>query len=151
MGARTFLEVGPDARLTGLVRSILEGRDHAAIAVDASRGSAGNVVDLACALATLAALGYAVDLTRWDDGQTARKAPARKPGLTVRLSARIRVRRAPDRASAVAERVGRAGVVPITGRGRRLSTRAVLGMGCPGIDDTGPHSSHEITPRTIER
>ncbi len=68
MGARTFLEVGPDARLTGLVRSILEGRDHTAIAVDASRGSAGNVLDLACSLATLAALGYAVDLTRWDDG-----------------------------------------------------------------------------------
>ena len=29
MGRRTFLEVGPDAKLTGLVRSILEGRDHA--------------------------------------------------------------------------------------------------------------------------
>ena len=86
MGARTFLEVGPDARLTGLVRSILEGRDHAAIAVDASRGSAGNVVDLACSLATLAALGYAVDLTRWDDGHDCARGAARKPGLTVRLS-----------------------------------------------------------------
>ena len=28
MEARTFLEVGPDARLTGLVRSILDGREH---------------------------------------------------------------------------------------------------------------------------
>src|SRR4029450_13088060 len=37
MGARTFVEVGPDARLSALVRSILEGRDHASIAVDASR------------------------------------------------------------------------------------------------------------------
>ena len=51
-GARTFLEVGPDAKLTGLVRAILDGRDHLAIAVDASRGSAGNVHDLACSLAT---------------------------------------------------------------------------------------------------
>ena len=42
--------------------------------------------DLACSLATLAALGYAVDLTRWDDGQICAEAPARKPGLTVRIS-----------------------------------------------------------------
>ena len=61
-GARTFLEVGPDAKLTGLVRAILEGRDHLALAVDAARGAHGNLYDLACSLATLASLGYAVDL-----------------------------------------------------------------------------------------
>src|SRR5262249_13129423 len=55
MGARTFLEVGPDAKLTGLVRSILAGRDHHAMAVDGSRGESGNLGDLACSLATLAA------------------------------------------------------------------------------------------------
>ena len=38
MGARTFLEVGPDARLTGLVRSILDRQDHVAVALDGSRG-----------------------------------------------------------------------------------------------------------------
>ncbi len=86
MGARTFLEVGPDARLTGLVRSILEGREHTAIAVDASRGADGNVHDLACSLATLAALGYAVDLTLWDAGYPAPAEQTRKPGLTVRIS-----------------------------------------------------------------
>ncbi|MGP0063709.1 MAG: SDR family NAD(P)-dependent oxidoreductase [Isosphaeraceae bacterium] len=85
-GARTFLEVGPDARLTGLVRAILDGRDHVAIAVDASRGSAGNVHDLACSLATLAALGYAVDLNHWDEGEPGRVTPTAKPGLTVRIS-----------------------------------------------------------------
>ena len=85
-GARTFLEVGPDAKLSGLVRSILEGRDAQAIAIDASRGAEGNVHDLACALATLAALGYAVDLNRWDDGHATRGEPPRKAGLTVRIS-----------------------------------------------------------------
>ena len=85
-GARTFLEVGPDARLTGLVRAILDGRDHFAISVDSSRGAMGNVHDLACSLATLAALGYAVDLNRWDEGGSALVAPAAKPGLTVRIS-----------------------------------------------------------------
>ncbi len=85
-GARTFLEVGPDAKLSGLVRSILEGRDAQAIAIDASRGAEGNVHDLACALATLAALGYAVNLNRWDDGHATRAEPSRKVGLTVRIS-----------------------------------------------------------------
>ncbi len=82
-GARTFLEVGPDSKLTALVRAILEGRDHLAIAVDASRDASGNVYDLACALASLAAEGHAVDLTRWDGEPKA--APSRRPGLTVKV------------------------------------------------------------------
>jgi acyl transferase domain-containing protein/NAD(P)-dependent dehydrogenase (short-subunit alcohol dehydrogenase family) len=83
MGARTFLEIGPDSKLSSLVRAILEGQDHRAIAVDASRGSAGNVYDLACTLASLAAEGHAVDLTRWDGDW--RPAPAKRPGLTVKV------------------------------------------------------------------
>ena len=85
MGARTFLEVGPDAKLTGLVRAILEGRDHLALAVDASRGSAGNLCDLACSLATLASVGYAVDLTRWDEGDREPGPAIEKAGLTVKI------------------------------------------------------------------
>ena len=46
-GIRTFLEVGPDRKLTGLVGAILGGREHAALAVDASRGQRGNLADLA--------------------------------------------------------------------------------------------------------
>ena len=86
MGARTFLEVGPDAKLTGLVHAILEGTDHVALAVDASRGAAGNLHDLACSLATLAALGYAVDLTRWDEGCHEPATTGKKLGLTVKIS-----------------------------------------------------------------
>src|SRR5262249_14552360 len=37
-GVRTFLEAGPDRKLTGLVDAILGSRPHAALAVDASRG-----------------------------------------------------------------------------------------------------------------
>ncbi len=85
-GARTFLEVGPHTKLTGLVGLVLEGREHRAIAVDDSLGSAGNIHDLACSLATLAALGYAVDLNRWDEGAFARTITATRPGLTVRIS-----------------------------------------------------------------
>ena len=44
LGPHGFLEVGPDAKLTGLVHAILEGRDHVALAVDSSRGSAQSFV-----------------------------------------------------------------------------------------------------------
>jgi acyl transferase domain-containing protein/NAD(P)-dependent dehydrogenase (short-subunit alcohol dehydrogenase family) len=81
MEARTFLEAGPGARLTGLVRSILDGREHEAIAVDASpsEGDDGNLAGLALALANLSALGYPVDLKRWDDGY---QVPASVPAST---------------------------------------------------------------------
>ena len=85
-GIRTFLEVGPDAKLTGLVDAILEGKGHVALALDPSKGKRGNVVDLARALAHLAAIGHPVDLTPWDDGVEARPTPVRKPGLTVKVS-----------------------------------------------------------------
>ena len=139
MGARTFLEVGPDARLTGLVRSILEGRDHTAIAADASRGSEGNVLDLACSLATLAALGYAVDLTLWDDGSAARGEPAKKPGLTVRITG---CPPAPDqhpgRRSAIVERSRPGGVASDRTGPVRAPSATVLAARCPGNDDAPP-------------
>jgi hypothetical protein len=85
-GARTFLEVGPDAKLSGLVRSILGSREHVTLAVDASRGEAGNLVDLASTLASLAALGYAVELDRWDPCPASSGPSAvKKPGLTVKI------------------------------------------------------------------
>ena len=88
MGARTFLEVGPDAKLTGLVRSILDGRDHVALAVDATRGATadGNLADLAVVLANLAALGYPVALCRWDEGYQAPVLDRSRKRLTVKVS-----------------------------------------------------------------
>ncbi len=68
-GARLFVEIGPDARLTGLVGSILEGRDHAALAIDSSREPNG-LVGLASVLAAVAVSGRSVDLSRWDEDFT---------------------------------------------------------------------------------
>ena len=90
-GIRTFLEVGPDRKLTALVGAILSVREHAALAVDASRGQRGNMADLARALAQLAALGHSVRLPLWDLGAdhhalaNATTTTARKPGLTVKV------------------------------------------------------------------
>jgi acyl transferase domain-containing protein/NAD(P)-dependent dehydrogenase (short-subunit alcohol dehydrogenase family) len=85
-GIGTFLEVGPDGKLSGLVDAILEGRPHQAIALDPSKGKRGNVVDLARALAQLAAIGHPIRLTLWDEGFEPRPANAPKPGLTVKVS-----------------------------------------------------------------
>jgi acyl transferase domain-containing protein/NAD(P)-dependent dehydrogenase (short-subunit alcohol dehydrogenase family)/acyl carrier protein len=84
-GVRTFLEVGPDAKLTSLVRSIVEGREHLAVAVDAARGARGNLFDLACSLATLASVGYAVDLTRWEEGGHEPVTSPNKVGFSVKV------------------------------------------------------------------
>ncbi|MFL5244313.1 MAG: SDR family NAD(P)-dependent oxidoreductase [Gemmataceae bacterium] len=85
-GIRTFLEVGPSSKLTGLVNSILEERQHHCLAVDNSSGKRSGVVDLARTLAELAALGHSVSLSKWDDGEVlARQRTDKKPSLTVSL------------------------------------------------------------------
>ncbi len=86
-GVRTFVEIGPGARLCGLVSAILAGRPHSAVAVDASGGKRSGVADLARCLAQLAVLGHNISLAGWDEGyRPAPPATGKKPALTINLS-----------------------------------------------------------------
>jgi len=64
-GVRTFVEVGPKAILTGLVRANLGDAAHRAFALDASGGRKGGIFDLAALLAALTAEGRTVRLEEW--------------------------------------------------------------------------------------
>ncbi len=65
-GVRAFVEVGPGARMSGLVRAVLGDKEHAVYALDASNGKRDGVLDLARLLAALAASGHPLSLSEWD-------------------------------------------------------------------------------------
>ncbi|PCI36747.1 MAG: hypothetical protein COB53_08580, partial [Elusimicrobia bacterium] len=65
-GATDFIEVGPGARLSSLVDSILGEKAHSACALDASNGKRSGITDLARSLAWAASRGHAVSLPSWD-------------------------------------------------------------------------------------
>jgi PfaD family protein len=83
-GARCFVEVGPKATLTGLVRAILGQRPFEAVAVDPG-GRRGALFDLAHVLGTVAAAGHAVNLAAWERDSGAPRA-ARKAKMSVALT-----------------------------------------------------------------
>ncbi len=86
-GVRTFVEIGPGSRLSGLVSAILAGRPHSAVAIDASGGRRSGIADLARCLAQMTVLGHSISLAGWDEGYSSDpQTTGKKPALTINLS-----------------------------------------------------------------
>ena len=96
-GIRCFVEVGPGARLSGLVKAILGDREHSCVALDSSNGKRNGLVDLGRCLAQLSVLGLELNLQLWDEGYHAPAAPAKKPLLVVPLCGANYVKPKPKR------------------------------------------------------
>jgi len=80
-GVRQFVEVGPGRVLSGLTSKILADRPATVMGMDESGGRRSGVSDLAKVLSKLAAGGYSVALSKWE--QPAEK--PEKPKMTVSL------------------------------------------------------------------
>jgi len=63
----TFIEVGPKAVLTGLMKPLLHENNITAISLDASSGKKSGIEDLAHVLCMIASKGFSIDLTPWED------------------------------------------------------------------------------------
>ncbi len=97
-GVRTFVEVGPGSRLSGLVKAILGEHKHTVMALDASGGKRSGIVDLARCLAQLAVLGHGVQLVKWDQGyRPPVLAGGKKPAMTIPLCGANYVKPRPKR------------------------------------------------------
>ncbi len=96
-GVRTFVEVGPGSRLSGLVTAIISDKNDVnefqILSLDNSSGKRHGQVDLANLLAGLAVLDKGIDLSQWDAGylhslaaEENQNAVDKKPAMTMSLS-----------------------------------------------------------------
>ena len=139
-GVRTFVEVGPGSRLSGLVKSILGEQKYTVVAVDASSGKRSGIADLARCLAQLAVLGHPVQLARWDEGYSAPKpATSKKPLMTIPLCG----------ANYVKPRTKRAASAPVTQRVAAPAAPSSAIMSGAVVTTTSTPASRDILAESL--
>ncbi len=137
-GVRTYIEVGPGHVLGDLVQSILPGGEVETIALDASTGGRSGTFDLALALARLASLGHAIDLSKWEREPALPEAGAGKPALTIAISGANY--RAPSTPRA-----------PLTARPAPAPVRSAqpAAPAAPAVRATAPNPSESRAPQDV--
>ncbi|MCK4623421.1 MAG: SDR family NAD(P)-dependent oxidoreductase [Desulfuromonadales bacterium] len=140
-GIRTFVEVGPGARMTGMVKAILGEREHHAFAIDSSNGRRSGIHDLARVLAQLATLGYNVKLDLWDEGYLTgvEQTPDKKPGMTVAICG-ANYFKPPAKRPPVKEQIAATAVVPAVSHEQKSppETASQPSLQAPGIPASTP-------------
>ncbi|MCK4690329.1 MAG: acyltransferase domain-containing protein, partial [Desulfuromonadales bacterium] len=140
-GIRTFVEVGPGARMTGMVKAILGEREHHAFAIDSSNGRRSGIHDLARVLAQLATLGYNVKLDLWDEGYLTgvEQKPDKKPGMTVAICG-ANYFKPPKKRPPIKEKIAATAVAPAVSQERKSppETASQPDLQAPGISASTP-------------
>ncbi|MDF1580749.1 MAG: SDR family NAD(P)-dependent oxidoreductase [Desulfuromonadales bacterium] len=154
-GTRIFLEVGPGARLTAMVRAILAERPHQAFALDASNGKRSGICDLGRALAQLAILGHPVDLNRWDEGYaTLRQSrPEQKRGITVPLTGANYFKAPPKRPALPQSATNTGAPAPASGADtapRVKATIAAPDQSATIADNASLHTALQLTQQSFQ-
>lgn len=85
-GARIFLEMGPGASCTRMIKNILRGKPHFAVSIS-SRGQA-ETLSLACLLAGALSQGLRPDLSPFFPASEAEGKEKKQPSLTISLNRR---------------------------------------------------------------
>jgi acyl transferase domain-containing protein/NAD(P)-dependent dehydrogenase (short-subunit alcohol dehydrogenase family) len=125
-GVRTFVELGPSNKLSGLVDAILKGRDHSCCALDSSSGNRSGMADLGRCLSQLAALGHQVDLANWDERQLLEQnARSKKPSHAVSICGAnyVKPKQASSKSSEGNKSKGTSGGMPLSSPQRKVSTK----------------------------
>ncbi|MGK2906240.1 MAG: SDR family NAD(P)-dependent oxidoreductase [Desulfuromonadales bacterium] len=154
-GMRIFLEVGPGARLTGMVKAILGERDHQAIAIDASNGKRSGINDLGRALAQLAVIGYPVNLPCWDEGYAAsrKSTQGKKPGMTIPLTGANYFKRPQKRLPVQPQAVAETVMTPAAPAGQQQTdtlNHAAPAAGAFGADSGSLQEALQITRQSMQ-
>ncbi len=138
-GARVFVEVGPGARLSSMVKAILGKQSYHALALDSSAGKRSGIVDLARLLAQCAALGLPLTLSAWDADFALPAEPEKKGGLVVELTGANQFRKKEKRPPLVRKKA------PVSQQNtdidRRVQTAAETAQ--PQTQRPAPHDLHQ--------